>query len=158
MSQGIGVEQLEETLIGAAGAVGVGLPRRGLDGARASMLDAERSVELAEALGAPLVVFERDWLRATLYAEREYLRPLLDRAIATCTEHPHIAEAALAFSAGGLSQSEAARRLHLRPSSLNYRLQRWNELSGDDLASPEGLACVAVASLCGDDRKMRDFR
>jgi hypothetical protein len=151
VTQAVDVDQVERILAAVSGSLGIGLARPGLEGAHASMIDAELSVDLAEATGASPIRFERDWLRAVLLARRSHLAPLLEPGIDAFREHPHIAEAALVFSASGFRQSEAARKLHLRPNSLNYRLQRWKQLTGQDVSTSEGVAYIALSSICAKE-------
>jgi len=151
VTQRIDVEQVERNLAAVEGSLGIGLVRPGLEGAHASMIDAELCIDLAEATGASPIRFERDWLRVVLFARRAHLAPILEAGIDTFRAHPHIAEAALVFGASGFVQSEAARRLHLRPNSLNYRLQRWKELTGHDVSTSEGLAFIELSSICANE-------
>src|SRR5690606_18120716 len=88
--------------------VGVGLERPGLDGARLSVGDAERVLELTDR---PRVIdFESVWPWALLAHEIDRALPLLDRARRTAREHAHLAEAVMAYARSG-SIADAGRRM-----------------------------------------------
>jgi hypothetical protein len=116
--------------------MGVGLRRRGLDGAAASIVDAERTLALALQVGGS-VDFEDEWLIATLAAHRHQLAPLLE---AEGTSPPaHLVEAVRAYADNGFSVTAAARTLHLHPNTVKYRLDRWEQLTGWTPRTLDGL-------------------
>jgi hypothetical protein len=117
-------------------AIGVGLERSGLSGARASLEDADRVASLG-VHGAR--AFAETWIWASLSHERERLRPLLAGGSEAAEEHPHLAETVLAFADAGFSVTEAARSLELHANTVAYRLDRWHQLTGWDVRSLEGL-------------------
>lgn len=118
--------------------IGVGMSRVGLAGAANSITDAERALALA-ASSCAVVRFADDWFAATLAAHRDDLAALLEAGAAIAAEHPHLAEAVLAFARSGFSISAAAREIHLHANSLAYRLDRWAQLTGWDPRSLDGL-------------------
>lgn len=125
------------TLRGAA--VGVGLVRSGLSGARQSIIDAEWAVTLAirrEGISR----FEDDWLPATLLRAQERLQGLLRPGLKVARQHPHLAETVKAFAQGRFSIAEAGRYLSLHANSVTYRLDRWRDLTGWDPRTYAGLA------------------
>ncbi|WP_351229678.1 helix-turn-helix domain-containing protein [Streptomyces sp. NPDC002133] len=125
-------------------AVGIGLSRPGLAGAVDSITDATQV--LSQTGGQHGVVrFADAWLAAGLGEQAARLAPLFTRAVATARTDSHLAEAVVAFADHGLSVAAAARALHLHPNSLSYRLSRWNELTGLDPRSGDGLVASLVA-------------
>lgn len=127
-----------------ASAIAVGATRDGLDGARASLEDAEQSLAVAD--DGQVVTFEDVWLWATLLSSAERLEPLLDAGRQVAEEHQHLAEAIRAFAGAGFSVSEAARQLGLHANTVSYRLDRWQELTGWNPRTFAGLT-RSVASL-----------
>jgi hypothetical protein len=116
--------------------IGVGLCRRGLDGAAAGIVDAERAFALAAQVGGS-VDFHDEWLIATLAAHRHELAPLLE---AERTSPPaHLVEAVRAYAENGFSVTAAARTLHLHPNTVKYRLDRWEQLTGWTPRTLDGL-------------------
>lgn len=118
--------------------VGLGLPRQGLDGASASLLDARRCLALAGEAN-PVVRFDQHWLEATVFAEAGHLAPLITQAARVAADSPHLAEALAEFGDSGFSVAEAGRRLHVHANSVAYRLDRWQALTGLNPRSLEGL-------------------
>ncbi|MDV6295342.1 PucR family transcriptional regulator [Rhodococcus aetherivorans] len=124
--------------------VGLGLARRGLEGATTSIGDARRALALVRGR-AQTADFDECWLPAILFEHREELAPMLAKGAEIAARHPHLAEAVSAFAQSGFSASAAARRLHLHPNSLAYRLERWQQLTGWDLRTVDGLVRSMVA-------------
>lgn len=155
LAQGAGETRILECIakLGGTGLrIGAGLERAGLAGAESSIVDAERALQLApEAGGARR--FEDVWLRASLLGSRERLLPLLDDALATAEEHPALADAVLAFAKSEHSLSAAGDRLHLHANTVAYRLNRWQELTGLDARSFEGMlrSMLAIGFVRVDD-------
>lgn len=114
-----------------------GHERVGLRGARASLVDAELTLEVTPA-GA-LSTFDDTWLWATLAGSQERLRALLTVGLEVATTHPHLAHAVRAFGEHGFSVSEAARHLEVHANTVGYRLDRWSELTGWDPRTFPGL-------------------
>lgn len=83
--------------------------------------------------------FEDDWLTSTLALSRQRPEPILQSAALAAAAHPGFAEAVLAFSSSGFSVSEAARHLVVHPNTAMYRLKRWEELTGWDPRTFDGL-------------------
>ncbi|WP_052664273.1 PucR family transcriptional regulator [Nitriliruptor alkaliphilus] len=117
--------------------IATGLERLGLRGARASLTDAELTLEVTPE--ATTGVFDESWLWATLNGSQERLRGLLAVGVDVATKHPHLAEAVVAFGDHGFSVSEAARRLEVHANTVGYRLDRWAELTGWDPRTFAGL-------------------
>ena len=131
------------------GPLGVGLRRRGLGGAVASIVDAEHALAAA-ASDDRVAYFEQDWLTASLHPQRHRLAPLLGAGRRVAGPHPHLADAVRAFAANGFSVTASARALHLHPNTVKYRLDRWRELTGWDPRTPDGLV-RSLLSLDLDD-------
>ena len=125
-------------------AVGIGRGAPTLIGARTSIGEARAALVLSMVRGRPCA-FADDWLAATLAADDALVARMLGPAIAVAGAHPHLAEAVESFAAAGFSIAEAARRLHVSPNSLRYRLRRWRELTSFDPFSFDGLVSSALA-------------
>lgn len=123
---------------------GVGLERAGLAGARESLGDADRALELAEPGG--VARFEDEWLWATLLRVAPRLADVVAEGTATAAQHPHLAETVLVFADAGFSVSETARQLSLHANTVAYRLERWHALTGWDPRTFAGLT-RSLASL-----------
>ncbi|MBW3658339.1 MAG: helix-turn-helix domain-containing protein [Actinobacteria bacterium] len=122
---------------------GVGMERPGLAGARESLGDAERALEVA----APGTVarFEDEWLSATLVRSGPRLSEVLATGVETAAQHPHLAETVLVFADAGFSVSETARQLSLHANTVSYRLDRWHALTGWDPRTFAGLSRSVAA-------------
>jgi hypothetical protein len=118
--------------------IGVGLPRPGLIGAAASIVDAERTFALAAQTGG-VADFRDEWLFATLLTHRRELAPLFqtDQGVTGLPEH--LGAAVRAYADHGFSVSAAARALHLHPNTVAYRLDRWHQLTGWTPRTLDGL-------------------
>lgn len=120
-------------------AVGVGVARPGLAGARLSLADAERALALA-LRRKRTVLFEDEWLPALIVRSQQQLQALLSPGLEVARRQPHLSETVRAFAEAGFSVSETARRLSLHPNSVTYRLGRWQQLTGWDPRSFSGLS------------------
>ncbi|GAA3046255.1 helix-turn-helix domain-containing protein [Pseudonocardia yunnanensis] len=123
--------------------VAVGLPRRGVDGARLSLLDADDALLRSRAVGAD-VRFADDWLLATLGASSHRLEALLSRGAGVARTNPALAATVRAFADGRSSVTACARILQIHPNSAKYRLDRWQALTGWDLQTFPGLVSSLV--------------
>ena len=119
------------------GPVGIGLSRRGLPGAAASIVDAERSLAVARRTGEP-AAFGDHWMLATLLPHHHELEAVLDTD--ADERHPHLRDAVTAYADHGFSTTAAATALHLHPNTVKYRLDRWQLLTGWDPRTFDGLA------------------
>ncbi|HEY0537302.1 MAG TPA: helix-turn-helix domain-containing protein [Actinoallomurus sp.] len=119
-------------------AIGVGLSRRGLAGAAASIVDAERTLALA-AHGGGAVDFQNEWLFATLLTHRHQLAPLLQADQGGDALPAHLVAAVRAYADNGFSVAAAARALHVHPNTVTYRLERWHQLTGWTPRTLDGL-------------------
>lgn len=144
--QGASSPALDRILAEATGGepVGVGLERRGLQGARLSVSDAERALGLAAGRGE-LVRFEDAWLPATVLAMRNTLGPLLVRGAEVAAANAHLADAVRAFADADFSLAEGSRRLLLSQTSLRHRLNRWKQLTGWDPWTWDGMSRSLLA-------------
>ncbi len=114
------------------GAIGIGLTRAGAAGVPASLADAAAALRVATARGVPSLSFADGWLECALLPAVAALSPLLERPMAVAGQAPDLATAVTVFSEAGFTLAEAARRMHLHPNSVAYRLNRWHELTGLD--------------------------
>jgi hypothetical protein len=136
------VRVLTETV--PAGAIGVGLVRRGLPGAADTLLDAAEALAVAPGEGV-VAGFGRDWLLATLAPRSARLTPVLARARAVAAAQPLLGETVRAFAANGSSWSAAGRQLNVHANTVKYRLDRWEQLTGWDPRTWDGLTASMVA-------------
>ncbi|WP_448809919.1 PucR family transcriptional regulator [Agromyces bauzanensis] len=118
--------------------VGAGLPRRGLSGAESSIVDAERALQLAPGSGGTRR-FEDVWLRASLLDSRERLQPLLAPALSAAISHPALVDTIVAFARSENNLAVAGEQLHVHANTVAYRLNRWEEVSGLNVRSFEGM-------------------
>jgi hypothetical protein len=142
ISQGTSAEELVVAILRQSLdlPIGVGLERVGLAGAADSAVDAEEALLYARGLRESRVVwFERDWLAITLLHREDRLAPLLtpDREISSL--HEDAAVAVRGFIDNGFSFSAAGRALHLHSNTVRYRLDRWQQLTGWDVKTEQGL-------------------
>jgi hypothetical protein len=118
--------------------IGIGLPRQGLGGAKASIVDAEQALAVAEKRGE-VVEFGDQWLQAIIGTQRHRLAPVLRSDEEISGVQPHLAEAVASYAAEGFSAAAAARALHIHPNTMSYRLDRWYQLTGWDPRTLDGL-------------------
>ncbi len=123
--------------------VGVGLPRRGLPGAQASMTDASMAMDVCKMGG--VAFFAETAPLSVLFAGRTSLEQALSAGAQVARDYPQIAETVVAFSRT-FRIVDCARELHLHPNSAKYRLDRWAELTGWDPTTFSGLL-RSVASI-----------
>jgi hypothetical protein len=136
------VQAMRRTL-GDAATLGVSLQRSGLAGARLAIDDAERTV--AAAGEGSTASFEDEWFTALISSAYESIAPLVAAGLGAATRHPHILTAVDGYFATGMSQLETARRLHVHPHTIAYRLGRWKSLTGWDVSTTGGLLLTLAA-------------
>jgi hypothetical protein len=122
--------------------VGIGLLRPSLTGARLTIVDAAQALAVASRAGT--ASFQDEWLLASLHQQRDRLTPLLGKAADTARAHPHLAEAVLAYGQHGFSIAASAKDLYLHPNTVTYRLDRWQQLTGWNPRSLDGLLTSVV--------------
>lgn len=133
-------------IVSHAGAdpLGVGLERMTLPGARLSVIDAERALDVAAARGG-IARFEDAWLPATILAYRSTFEPILERGAHVAAANPHLADAVRAFAAADFSLAAGAREMLLSQTSLRHRLNRWRQLTGWDPWTWDGMTRSMMA-------------
>lgn len=124
--------------------IALGLARDGLRGARLSVGDAERTLHISNHLSGT-TSFEQHWLLAVLHQSQERLHPLLEKGREAAGKNPDFAATVNTFAVSGFSVSETARAMNLHANTVIYRLKRWEELTGWNLKSFEGLVASIVA-------------
>lgn len=146
LTQGAALDLIDESLPRRddPAPIGVGLERHGLQGASASLIEAERALALAVLRGG-VCRFEDDWLPAIALAHRDSIEPMFESGIQTATFKPHLADAITAFARSGYSVAEGARSLRLSQNSFRYRLTRWRSLTGWDPWTHDGLTRSLIA-------------
>lgn len=125
--------------------IGAGLKRRGLVGARMSIGDAERAL-VATTSSNRAKSFEHDWFTSMFLVAKDRLQPILEVGVQVAEQHPDFAGAVLALGDCGFSVTEVARRLVVHPNTAMYRINRWQELTGWDPRSFQGLV-KSIASI-----------
>ena len=124
-------------------AIGIGLVRRELAGARASVADATACAGVAPTAG--LSRFEDDWVLVAVEQAPDRFRPLFEHASVEATRHPHLAEAVRAYANCAFSLTKTAERLCVHLNTVVYRLRRWHEVTGLDPRTYRGLSRSLVA-------------
>lgn len=144
--QGVGADEVEKWLqeFLPTAAVGVGLVRSGLEGARLSLGDAERALALSARLDRTSR-FGEDWVQATVLHAWDRVHPLLESGVKVAAQSPHLAETIHCFAESGFSVAETARRLTVHPNTVAYRLERWRKLTSWNPRSFAGLAASMAA-------------
>ncbi|WP_436954311.1 PucR family transcriptional regulator [Streptomyces sp. SudanB182_2057] len=122
---------------------GIGLPRTGLPGAAMSMADARAALPLADP--GQVKYFADHWLLATLAPTAQRFAVLLEPCREVARHHPDLAETVRGFAENGFSLSATARVLHVHPNTVKYRLQRWQQLTGWDVRTWQGLSSTLIA-------------
>ncbi len=117
---------------------GIGARRRGMSGARQSIIDAKLAYAALGEHGGRMD-FARSWGLCLAHAHREAIDPLVDTARQTAHSRPHLLSAVVAFADAGFSVAQAARTLRVHPNTLGYRLDQWRRLTGLDPRSVSGL-------------------
>ena len=121
-------------------AVGIGLQRAGLPGAADSATDAEESLVYGRGRSGDRVVwFEHEWLAVTLFQRAARLAPLLRPCRGESSLHGDAAVAIDGLFDNGFSCSATGRSLHLHPNTVRYRVERWQQLTGWDVKTRQGL-------------------
>jgi hypothetical protein len=153
IAQGAGVVDDAVLLDGTLeAALGVGTEAPGLDGARASMREAERALAVAAARGG-VSRFEDDWLIAVLFSERDSVERILGLGLDAVRTKPHLVAAVRSFASTGFSVAEGARRLVISANSMRYRLTRWRDLTGWDPWTFRGLSRSLIAIELGTSER-----
>jgi sugar diacid utilization regulator len=140
LSQGSSPESFVELLggIADAGALGLGLARRGLEGARLSIGDAESALAVSLRRGRTSM-FHRDWFWALTLQSDERLRDMLAVGARVAQGHPDLARTVETYAQASFSAAETARRLSIHLNTVIYRLDRWEKLTGWNPRTFEGL-------------------
>lgn len=108
--------------------IGLGLARQGLKGAAESLTDAEAALRLSLARGRP-ASFEDEWMPIILMLDADRLEILVSAMAGAPT---HLEEAVVFWAYSDFSIPAAAKKLHIHPNTLKYRLDRWREVTGWD--------------------------
>jgi hypothetical protein len=140
------IVEVARTVVPDASAA-VGAAREGLRGARASLVDAELTLEVTPS--GTTCRFEDVWLWATLTGSADRLRGVLRTGADVAAAHPHLARAVVAYADHGFSVTEAARRLTVHANTVGYRLDRWSELTGWEPRTFPGLVRSLAAIRLG---------
>jgi hypothetical protein len=128
-------------------AIGVGITRTGMTGAKLSLVDADHALLLALLRGG-VVRFVDAWPTATVFAERSRLTDVLPPGAADALGDPILVTSVRAYADAALSLVTAGKRLHVHPNTIAYRLGRWREITGWDPRTLHGLTCSMLAIEC----------
>ena len=130
-------EMCERLRAGGAQAVGVGLARTGIDGAKATLRDAERAHTAALRGNRDAVQFREDWFLATVVDAADDLNALVSEVQRELADEETADTVATFLQADG-RMSETAKRLHVHPNTVTYRLDRFKRKTGVDLRTMRG--------------------
>jgi hypothetical protein len=133
-------------------AIGIGVERRGLAGARLSIGDAEHALAASSTAGTSR--FADEWFRALVVRSHDRLHSVLAPGVDAVNGNLHLAGTLRAYVDCGFSQQRAARRLGIHANTVAYRLRRWEDLTGWHLDTASGLL-LALGSLELSDESAR---
>jgi len=151
---GFGIDDLTAVLEEVAvGRVGVSARFAGLDGALVGRRQARSACAAASPGTTDVVRFEQRTLGVLLANSPDQARAMADAVLGPVLAMPGddrslMLETARAWLAAGGSTSTAARELHVHRNTVRYRLRRFEELTGRDLAIPVDAAEAYVALEC----------
>ena len=142
----LGETQLRTRIADAApSAVGLGTTGHGLEGAKRSLAEASRAQRTAAAMGARFVCWRDNWFECLVSESRTSVEPLVADAVAELRRSEEAVETLGALVAENGNLTGAARRLHLHPNTVAYRVQRLKEISGLDVRAENGLLMAQLA-------------
>lgn len=125
--------------------LGVGIVRPGLDGAKASLRDAERAHRAAIELNARYLSFRDHWFECLALESAASLRPLVVEAVNALRAAPELARTVDAYLAADGTLTEAASALHVHANTVSYRLQRLFDTTGLDPRTSKGALTARLA-------------
>jgi sugar diacid utilization regulator len=117
--------------------IGIGLERPGYAGARLSIGDAERAAAVAGEGAASW--FEMHWLEASLLPGFTRLHDLMGPGLIAAASNPELAATVATYAECGFSLADTARRVGVHANTVTYRLDRWEELTGWNPRTFDGL-------------------
>ncbi|WP_348730481.1 helix-turn-helix domain-containing protein [uncultured Mycolicibacterium sp.] len=131
------------------GRLGIGMARRGIAGAHASLTDAH--LALGSTTGVDTAArFADTWLEALVIAGSDRLHDLLEPAVKASRAHPHLAETVRSFASADMSIAKTAKSVHLHANTVTYRLDRWADLTGMNPRTVRGLSHSLIACQLGE--------
>lgn len=128
-----------------AEAVGVGVVRGGLAGAKGSLADACRAHRAAAVLGRDRLTFRDGWFEAMAVESREHLAPVVAPAVALLEDDDELTATVEAYLRCGGRVAEAARSLGVHPNTVTYRIDRFVRRTGVDPRSTRGALAAQLA-------------
>lgn len=120
--------------------VGVGLARRGLPGARRSLLDAEQAHQVACTSQRSSSLFRDEWLACLVVQAADQLSDVLAVALDELRGNAELRETVSVFLQENGSLAGTGKRLHLHPNTVAYRLTRLADRTGIDVRTSTGVA------------------
>lgn len=101
--------------------------------------DLETTIVVGNTPECLIALVQSERAGVLLTPHREQLWTFIGSAVEASRERPHLGETVEAFTEAGFLRQRAARRLHVHVNTVNYRLDRWAELTGLDVRSGQGL-------------------
>ena len=124
---------------------GIGLPRRGVGGARMSLADAERAFHAAAPLGGGLIRFREHWIGSLAMDLQETLQPVASGLTVLLRGDDALRSTVDAVLACDGNLRATGELLNLQPNSVAYRVSRIEELTGVDVRTMQGAAIARLA-------------
>lgn len=134
------------------GPLGVGLARTGLEGAVASLRDAEQAAAAARTLGRDVVRFRDDWFACVALEHLGRLDPLVADAVELLRADDRAAETVAAYLAHQGRLGPTGQAVHVHANTVKYRLDRFAARTGLDPRDPARGVDVALALLLAERR------
>lgn len=134
--------RLQEALPSAAG---IGTVATGLEGARRSLSEASRAFRVAQATGGGVVCWRDGWFECLVHEARASVEPLVAEAAEELRRSEDGIETLEAVVTENGNLTAAARRLHVHPNTVAYRMQRLKDVSGLDVKGQSGLLLGQLA-------------
>lgn len=150
--QGADASRVAEMLVtrGATSGAGIGREQPRFELAGRSYADARRAFACTHE-SRRVARFADVWPVSLAMESSELLADLLRAGVHVCRRHPQLAHTVAAFADNRFSLATTARAVHLHPNTAKYRLKRWEELTGWDVYTVEGLisslTCLELVNL-----------
>ncbi|MDX6197246.1 MAG: hypothetical protein QOJ79_397 [Actinomycetota bacterium] len=146
---GVGAVAAEAGLLGALVAAelrraGVGLLLPGVEGAAASLRQAERALAVSAGCGEP-VSFRQEWLPALALAQLADVLGVLGPAVDHLRDDESLRATVSAYLSNNGQLAAAGAQLFVHPNTVAYRLGRFAERTGVDPRTSDGALSTRLA-------------